>query len=199
MFLCECTTVIRWLPCLFTMAKAVSSTNELVNSVTSNSVNSCKFAMWSFASKCFPYELFPWFDGWRRTWWQTIHMIPGLPVSSIPQCKYNRHQDACLESFQAIGCIGPTFIEAHRASDMICKARSLKPQIMTCSFLEEIITSRNEVIRDFEHDMAVGIRKLYKPTQDTAKSYVIVKQNAGSSILTQEVQAKNLICETLHV
>jgi len=86
-FLCKLTIVIPRLSCLFRMAKAVSSTVELVNSVTSDSVNSFNFALWAFASKCFPIELVPLSDGWRRTWWQTIHMMPGLPVSSIPQCK----------------------------------------------------------------------------------------------------------------
>ena len=38
-FLCELTIVIHQLPCLFRIAKAVSSTVELVNSVTAGSVN----------------------------------------------------------------------------------------------------------------------------------------------------------------
>ena len=71
-FLCEHTIVIPWIPCRFRMAKAVSPTVELVNSVTSDSVNLFDFAMWAFASKCFPIELVPCSDGWRRTWWQTI-------------------------------------------------------------------------------------------------------------------------------
>jgi len=86
-WLSEITIVIPPLPCLLSMAKAVSSTVELVNSVTSDSVNSFNFAMWAFASKCFPIELVPCSDGWRRTWWQTIHIMPGLPFSAIPQCK----------------------------------------------------------------------------------------------------------------
>ena len=85
-FLCKLMIVIPWLPCLFKMAKAVSLTVELVNSVTSASVNSFNVAMWAFASKCFPIALVPCSDRWQRTWWQTIHMMPGLPVSSIPQC-----------------------------------------------------------------------------------------------------------------
>jgi len=86
-FICKLTIVIARLPCLFKMAKAVSSTVVLVNSVTSESVNSFNFPMWAFASKCYPIELVPCSDGWRRTWWQTIHMMPGLSVCSIPQCK----------------------------------------------------------------------------------------------------------------
>jgi len=101
------------LPYLFTIAKAVSSTVELVNSVTSDSVNSFNFVMWAFASKCYHIELVPCSDGERRTRWQTIHMIPELPVSSIPQCKLNRHEAACQELFQAIGCLEHTFIGAH--------------------------------------------------------------------------------------
>jgi len=49
--LCKLTIVIPRLPCLFGMAKAVSSIIELVNSVTSNSVNSFNFAIWALASK----------------------------------------------------------------------------------------------------------------------------------------------------
>jgi len=44
-FLCKLTIVIPRLPCLFKMAKAVSSTVVLVNSVNSESVNSFNFAM----------------------------------------------------------------------------------------------------------------------------------------------------------
>jgi len=70
-FLCELSSVIPRLPCLFRMAKAVSSTIELVNSVTSDSVNLINFVMWAFASKCFPMDLVPCSDGWRTTWWNT--------------------------------------------------------------------------------------------------------------------------------
>jgi len=90
-WLCELTIVIPRLPCLFSMAKTLSSTVELVNSVTADSANSFNFAMWAFTSKCYPIELVPCSDGWQRTWWQTIHMMPELSFSSIPQCKYNRH------------------------------------------------------------------------------------------------------------
>ena len=44
-FYCKHTTVIPRLPCLMRMAKAVSSTVELVNSVTSDCVNLFHFAM----------------------------------------------------------------------------------------------------------------------------------------------------------
>ena len=172
--LSELTIVIPRLRGLFRMAKAVSSTVELVNSVTSDSVNSFNFAMWAFASKCFTIELVPCSDGWRRTWWHTIHMMPGLPFSSIPQCKQNRHEGTCLELFQAIGCFEPTFIEAHHASKMICKVRSLKSRIKTRSFLEEIITPRKEVFKDCESDMVVKFRMLGNPTWKIAESIVIV-------------------------
>jgi hypothetical protein len=46
-------------------------------------------------------------------------MMPGLAFSSIPQCKENRHEGACLELFKAIGRFEPTVIEAHHASKMI--------------------------------------------------------------------------------
>jgi len=162
---CERTTVIARLHCLFSIGKAVSSTIELVNSVTSNYINLFNFAMWAFASKWFPIEVVPCSDGWRRTWWQIVCMIPGLPVSPILQWKYNHHEDACLALFEA---------------KMICKVRSLKSLIKTRSLLEEIITSSNEVYKDFQSHMPVGIWKLCNPTWETAKSYLIVKQIAGS-------------------
>jgi len=87
-------------------------------------------------------------------------MIAGLPVSSIPQCKYIRHGDTCLDSFQAIGHFERTFIEAHQALKMIPKVRLCKSEIKIHSFLEEIKTSSNEVFKHFESDVAVGIRKL---------------------------------------
>jgi len=174
------TTVIPWHPWLFRMSRADSSTVKLINLVTSDSVNSFYIAMSAFASKCFLIELVPCSDARQRTWWQTIHMIPGLPVFSLSQCKYNGQEKACLESFQGIGCFEPTIIETYEASKMICKVRSLKSWIMAPSFLVEIITFSNEVFEDFESDMAVGIRKLGNPTWETAKSHVIVNKNGGS-------------------
>jgi len=61
-FLSELTIVIPRLPYLINMAKAVSSTVELVDSETLNSVISFNFAMCGFASKCFPTELVPCAD-----------------------------------------------------------------------------------------------------------------------------------------
>jgi hypothetical protein len=43
--------------------------------------------MWAFASKWFPIEPVPGSDGWRRSQWQMIYIMPGLPFSSIPQYK----------------------------------------------------------------------------------------------------------------
>jgi hypothetical protein len=48
--------------------------------VTSDSVNWVTFMMWAFPSKCFPIELVPCSNGWQRTWWQTINLMPGLQV-----------------------------------------------------------------------------------------------------------------------
>jgi hypothetical protein len=45
------------------------------------------FAMCAFVSQCLPSALVPCSDGWQTASWQTIHMMPGLPVSSIPQWK----------------------------------------------------------------------------------------------------------------
>jgi len=82
---------------------------------------------------------------------------------------------------------------------MICKVRSLRSRIKSRWFLEQIITSSAEVLNDWESDMAVGNRKLGYTTRKTAKSYIIAKYDAGSSIFTPELKAKkNQICETLH-
>ena len=179
-FLCELTIVIPRLACLIRMAKAVSSTFELVISVTSDSISSFNFAMWTFATKCFPIELVPCYDWWQRTWCQMIHMMSGLPVSSIPQCKYNSHEGACRVLFQAIGPFESTFIEAHQASNITCKVRSFKSRIKRRSFLEEIITSSNLVFKDLESNMAVRIRMLGNLTRKTAESNNTVKQTVGS-------------------
>jgi len=50
----------------------------------------------------------------------------------------------------------------------------------TGSCLEEILTSSNEVFKDFQSDMAVGIRKLGNATRNTAKGNDTVKQTADS-------------------
>jgi len=107
-------------------------------------------------------------------------MIPELPISSIPQCKLNRHEYAYVELFESIGHFESTFIGAHEASRMTCKVRSFKSRIKTPSFLKEIITSSNEVFNDFESDLVVENRKLGNVTQETANSNVIAKQNVGS-------------------
>jgi len=190
-FLSEFTIVIPQLPCVFRMAKAVLSTFELVNSVTSDSVNPFNFVMWACARKCSPIELVPFSDGWWRTWWQMIHMMPGLPVSSNLQWKLNHHKGACLELYQALGPFQSTFIETHQALKIICKVRSLKSRIKTSLLLEVIITSSNEVFKDSESDMVVEIRKLGNLTRKTSESDDTVKQTAGSKIFSPQLLANN--------
>jgi len=63
---------------------------------------------------------------------------------------------------------------------MICNVTSLKSRITTPSFLEEIITSGNEVFQDFESDMAVRMRTLDSPAYKSGESNDTVKQTAGS-------------------
>ena len=58
-FLWELTTVIPQLSCPFIMANAVLWTIVLVNSETSDSVNSGNLPMCAFSSKCFCIELVP--------------------------------------------------------------------------------------------------------------------------------------------
>jgi len=82
--------------------------------------------------------------------------------------------------FQAIGRSKPSFIEAHQASKMICNVRSLKSRIQTHSYLEGIITSSDEVFKDFVSDMAVEIWTLGVTTRETAKNNDTVKPTGGS-------------------
>jgi len=171
----DLTIVIPRLSCLFSIAKAVLLTVDLVNSDTSGSVDTSNFAMCAFASKCFPIEQVPCSDGWRRTWWQTLHMMAGRLVSLIPWCKLNRHKGACLELFEAIESFESTFREVQQASNMIWRVRSFKSQIQTRSLLEDIITSRNEVSIHFESDMALGIWSLCNTSWVTVTSFDIVK------------------------
>jgi len=51
---------------------------------------------------------------------------------------------------------------------------------MPSAFLEEIITSSNELFKHFESDMEVGIWKLGNPTREMAESNITVKLTAGS-------------------
>jgi len=73
-------------------------------------------------------------------------------------------------------------------SKMICKVRSLKSRIKTCTLLEEITTWSNKVLKDFDCEMAVGIRTLGNPTQKTAESHNTGKQSASSQMLTLQLQ-----------
>jgi len=95
-----------------------------------------------------------------------------------------------FELFQAIGRFEPTFIEAYQALETICKVRSLKSQIKTRSFLFKIITSSKVVFKDFESDMAVGIRNHGNATRKTTEANDTVKQTPGSQIVTLQLQAK---------
>jgi len=101
-------------------------------------------------------------------------MMPGLPVSSIPQCKWKCPKDVCLELFQAIECFECTFIEAHKVWNMVCKVRSLKWWIKTREFLEDITITRNMAFEDSESDITRGIWKLGNSTWETVKSYLKV-------------------------
>jgi len=154
------TILILWHHWLLYMAKAVSLTIERVNGANSKSVNSCNYAMCAFANKDFRIDLVPCSDGWRWTWSQTINRMPGLLVPSMLQCELNCQEGASLELFQAIGRFRRTFIEAHQESNMICSVKWLKSQIKTCFFVEDFITSKKEIFKDFTFNIAVGISML---------------------------------------
>jgi len=74
---------------------------------------------------------------------------------------------------------GAYIIEVQTASKIVCEVWSLESCIKIRSFLEEIITSPKDVLKDSESDMAVGNRQLGNQTHDTAESNVKVKQTVG--------------------
>lgn len=136
--LTKLTIVIPRLRWLVRMASAAPSTMKLVNSVTSDYVDLFIFAIFDFATSCLPIRRVPCSDGWRRTRWETIHMMQGLLISSIPQCTINRHEGSYLDFFPAIERFEPSFIEAHLASIMIFEARSFKSQMKTRWFFRAV-------------------------------------------------------------
>jgi len=174
-FFCHLTIVIPRLSCLFNMANAVSSTVELVHSRTSNCASSFNFAMCDFASMCLPWELVPCSERCRRTWWNTIHMMPALLVSSIPQCKRKCHEVACREFFDPITHLEPRFFDAPQASKTICKVRLVKSQTKSSSLLEDIILSSNKVFIDWESDMAIRRWRLGYSGWETVQGDIIIE------------------------
>jgi len=58
---------------------------------------------------------------------------------------------------------------AHQVSEMICRARTPKSQIMGSIFLGGIITLSNEVVRDSKSNMRVKIRMLCNTTCETGE------------------------------
>jgi hypothetical protein len=174
-FLCELTITIPQHSCLFSIAKALSSTVELVNVVTSDSVNMFNYALCAFAHKCLPIELLPSADGWERNWCQMRHRMPELPDSSIPLWNVTHHQGTCLDLFQAIGCFEPTVKQAHQTSKMICKTKLLKSRLQALPLVQDLIISYTQVLKDFEFYVDVAIWKLSNSTSVAIKSKVTLK------------------------
>ena len=162
------------------MAKAVSSTFELVDSVISNSVTSFDFIMCALASRCFQIELVPGSDWWWRTWNEMMDMMPWLLVSSILQCISQCYEGAWLELFQATEHFVSPFMEAYKVSNMICKVRLLKLRIKKHWFLDDMITFSHKVFEHVESDMVLGIWMLCNLSWDTVKTNVTVKYSDGS-------------------
>lgn len=77
-FLCKLTFETPKLPSIFVTANAVSSTVELVNAVTSASVNSCRFVTGLFTNKGFPIEVDACSDAGRRVPSQTLDLTPSM-------------------------------------------------------------------------------------------------------------------------
>jgi len=179
-FLYQPSILIPQLPYYFTMAKAVSSTVELVHSLKSDSFTSFILGMWVFNSTCFLIKLVSCINGQRRTWNLTIYQIPDLPVCLIPQYNWNCHQHACCDWIQAIGHWKATFIESYQAPQIMGEVISLEYRVETISFLEGIIAARNAVFYDFVRYMVIGTRKLGNPSTETAESMITVKKKVGS-------------------
>jgi len=74
----DLTIVIPQLPCPSSIANTVSSTVDLVNSDTSDSVNLYNFAMCAFASECF--------SQWAGTmfWWMTKNLVTNDKYDARP-------------------------------------------------------------------------------------------------------------------
>jgi len=81
-----------------------------------------------------------WGDDCLSPQFRSVYRI----ASKVHVCNYSKPQ-AAFES---------TFVEAHQASKMSWKVRSLKSVIMTCSFLEEIITHQPNVNRSGSNTQA---------------------------------------------
>jgi len=101
--------------------------------------------------------------------------MTGLAVSSFLQSKLKRYEGPCLELLHAVGRFELTFIAAHQASKMLCDVGLLKSRIKTPSFLDDIITSSNEVFIDWESDMVEGIWMLREFSWQTDEGYIIVE------------------------
>jgi len=69
---------------------------------------------------------------------------------------------------------------ARQASKIIWNIRLRKSRTKTRSFVEVIITSNNEVFKEFVSDKGVEIGTLGIPTRETAKYDNTATQNPGS-------------------
>jgi len=148
--------------------------------------------MWAIARKCVPSELVQYPDRWRKPSWQTIHMILGMQVCSIPKCKLYHHHAICPQIFPAIGHWKIPFIQVDQSLKVMCKIQSLTLSMHTGSYFEDIITSSSEVFTDLQSHIMVGIWKVGNPPQEAPKSDFIVNYNTGLKILTLDFQAENV-------
>jgi len=153
---CEPTIGISWLPCVLNMPQVVSLTVKQVNLEVSDSVNSFNFAMCVFTRKCYPVGLVSYPDGWWRTWWQTMEMMPRLLVFSIVQCKLDYHDGAWLESFHKMWRFEAAFSVVREAINIICQVWLNESWLKIDLFWDDIITSSKKLFTEFESDMAVG-------------------------------------------
>ena len=129
-------------------------------------------------------------------WWMAKNLMTNHTYDAKAACLHN--SAVSIESPQRrMSRIIPSnwpltvyIFEAHQASKMIYRVRSLKWRIKTRSFVDEIISMSNVVFKDFECDMQVGIRQLGNPTRKTAESNDTAKQTVCFRKLNLLLQVK---------
>jgi len=171
----------------------------LVNSETSNSVNSLNFAMCAFPSEVFPHGAGPMFRSMAKNS-MTNNAFDATAASLVDSVvQIVELKGAILELPLAIGGFRPTFIEAHLTMNMICKVRSLKSRIITPSFLEDIITSNNAVFIDSKSDIVVGIESCLTPVERLSKVTLLLSRTLVLKYwLLRYTKDKSKTCETVH-
>jgi hypothetical protein len=168
--LCELTIVIHQLLGHFNMAKVVSLIVELLHSVTFKWIHLINFLICTVTSNFFPTKQIPRYGRWQMTWWQAIHMIPKMPVVSLPQRQLERQARAGMELHHPMDNCEPTIVNTHQTSKVIGTVREYKSWYETPSLFDDIITSSNEIFKHFESNIILAIGIPGNLTEETVRS-----------------------------